>query len=95
MTESLAHLQAAAHKQKLIFGAIPLPIVPLFEEASSLAHAGDIMRLFLEDHELARAAKTTWGARLEMMVGYSDSASRCENRARLLPRVGLRWSWSI
>ncbi len=74
MTQSLAHLQAAARKQIKIFGHIPLPIVPLFEESSSLQDSENIMQSFIHDRKLLHAAKQNWNSQLEMMVGYSDSS---------------------
>jgi phosphoenolpyruvate carboxylase len=74
MTESLAHIRMAAAHQKKIWGAIRLPIIPLFEEAKSLREADEIVREMLEDRELLKAIRNLWDGRVEMMVGYSDSS---------------------
>ena len=74
MTESVEHLQAAAEFQRDVFGNIPLPIIPLFEESGSLANSDKIMLEFTKNPDLKKAAYENWGGQVEMMVGYSDSA---------------------
>jgi phosphoenolpyruvate carboxylase len=74
MTQSAAHLKMAARKQKHVFGAAKLPIIPLFEEAASLANSNVIMREVLKDSELKSVIKKYWRSTVEMMVGYSDSS---------------------
>jgi phosphoenolpyruvate carboxylase len=74
MTESAAHLRAAALKQKKFLGQILLPIVPLFEEAASLAQSAEIMKAVFKDELLITAIKTHWDSKVELMVGYSDSS---------------------
>lgn len=74
MTQSPAHLKMAATKQKTFLGAAKIPIIPLFEEATSLANAHIIMRGVLKDKILSAAIKTHWHSQIEMMVGYSDSS---------------------
>lgn len=74
MCESLEHIEAAAWFQKKIFKKISLPIVPLFEEASSLADSEEIIGQYLQTKELKNAIVKNWDGQLEMMVGYSDSS---------------------
>lgn len=74
MTESAAHLKMAALKQKKYLGQIILPVVPLFEEASSLAASAEIMNEVFSDEVLKNAIKTLWNSKVELMVGYSDSS---------------------
>ncbi len=74
MTESIEHIQAAAGFQRAVFGNIPLPIIPLFEESGSLANSHNIMTEFTKDPNLKNAAFENWSGQIEMMVGYSDSA---------------------
>ncbi len=74
MCESMVHIRAAANKQKQAFGDICLPVIPLFEEASSLADAPKIMLEMTNDAAMKKACQKNWGGLLEMMVGYSDSA---------------------
>tara|TARA_B110001454_G_scaffold219204_1_gene252199 strand:- start:10141 stop:12474 length:2334 start_codon:yes stop_codon:yes gene_type:complete len=74
MTQSAEHLKMAASKQRKVFGAAKLPIIPLFEEAQSLANSDKIMRDVLKDRELKSVIKNYWRSTVEMMVGYSDSS---------------------
>lgn len=74
MCESLEHIQAAAWFQKNVFGKLSLPIVPLFEEAKSLADSENIIGQYLENKELKTAILKNWNGQLEIMVGYSDSS---------------------
>lgn len=74
MTESVAHLKAAAQKQTAAFGEISLPIIPLFEGADSLANSHHIMKDILQDVRIRSAIKKFWDSKVEMMVGYSDSS---------------------
>lgn len=74
MCESLAHIQAAGEFEKATLGGLRLPIIPLFEEARTLKESAHIVAQMLGDHAIADAAKAKWDGRLEIMVGYSDSA---------------------
>jgi phosphoenolpyruvate carboxylase len=93
MAESLTHVKRAAHKQRKAFGDIRLPIIPLFEESSSLKDSPRIVRQILEDPALKKAIQKNWGRMLELMVGYSDSSKEAgvlSSRlaiARTLPRL--------
>lgn len=74
MTESAAHIKAAAVKQKKYLKQIILPVVPLFEEALSLAQSAEIMAEIFKDEILKSAIKNFWNSQVEIMVGYSDSS---------------------
>jgi phosphoenolpyruvate carboxylase len=74
MASSLEHIQAAAGFQKAVFGRNRLPIIPLFEEAGSLAKADQIITAFVNEPALKEDAVELWDGFLEMMVGYSDSS---------------------
>jgi phosphoenolpyruvate carboxylase len=74
MCESIEHIRMAADKQVAAFGDIRLPVIPLFEEASSLADSSEIMTAMTKDARLKKAAREYWDSLIEMMVGYSDSA---------------------
>ncbi len=74
MTESAAHIKAAALKQKKFLGQIILPVVPLFEESASLAQSADILTEVFNDELLMTAIKKLWNSKVELMVGYSDSS---------------------
>jgi phosphoenolpyruvate carboxylase len=74
MAESIEHIRRAAAKQREVFGYLPLPIIPLFEEAKSLKRSPEILKEFVGDRSLKAAAKKYWNGQLELMVGYSDSS---------------------
>jgi phosphoenolpyruvate carboxylase len=74
MCESIEHIRMAAQLELKIFSAIRIPIIPLFEEASSLQDSEHIVRQMVEDKTLHQAAKKYWDSIIELMVGYSDSA---------------------
>ena len=74
MTESIEHIRMAAKKQREAFGAIRLPTIPLFEEASSLKDSDQIVKAMTQDSQILQAAKKHWDGQIEMMVGYSDSS---------------------
>ncbi len=74
MTGSIAHLLAAADFQRSVFGNIPVPVIPLFEDSGSLAKSDSIMTEFTKNPIMKKAANQYWNNQIEMMVGYSDSA---------------------
>lgn len=74
MAESAAHIKTAALKQRKYLGKIILPVVPLFEEALSLAQSAEITTAVFKDDVLKSAIKNHWNSKLEIMVGYSDSS---------------------
>lgn len=74
MTESADHLRTAAQYQIAIFGEVLLPIIPLFEEATSLKNSEQIMSEVLKDPLISKSARNHWDGIIEMMVGYSDSS---------------------
>lgn len=74
MTESATHIKMAALKQKQYLGEILLPVVPLFEEATSLALSSEIMDAAFKDDLFKTAVRKHWGSKVEIMVGYSDSS---------------------
>lgn len=74
MAEKLEHIEAAAQKQIDVFGGIVLPVVPLFEESSSLAESDQIIAQMIQVPRLKKAIRELWNNKVEMMVGYSDSS---------------------
>lgn len=74
MAESAHHVKTAALKQRKYLGQIILPVVPLFEEALSLAQSAEIMTEVFKDDVLKTAIKKHWDSKVEIMVGYSDSS---------------------
>ena len=60
---------------KKTFRKYTIPIVPLFETASSLERATDILEeLFKEKPEFLKVHQDEWSKRFEIMLGYSDSS---------------------
>lgn len=86
MTDSIEHLRQAGRCQKKAFGRLAIPIIPLFEESSSLADSENIVRGMIEDKAIAQAARKQWDGKLELMVGYSDSSKEA---GVLFSRVGI------
>ncbi len=74
MASTLEHLQVAAKLIRSKLGDVFLPIVPLFEQAEALQDSPRIVSEILNDRTLAKALRTHWQGRLELMVGYSDSS---------------------
>jgi len=70
MTRSASDVLAVELLQKALGVAAPLRVVPLFETARDLQHAGAVMDSLLAEPWFR--ART--GGRVEVMVGYSDSA---------------------
>jgi phosphoenolpyruvate carboxylase len=74
MASELEHIEAAARRQKAAFGELRLPIIPLFEEAGSLARSESIVSAMLKSPEIIEGVREHWNNMVEIMVGYSDSA---------------------
>lgn len=93
MAQSLEHIQAAAKKQVKAFGAVKIPVIPLFEETTSLNKSAEIMTAMLKEPALKKAVHEHWDGLVEVMVGYSDSAKEAgviSSRlaiARALPKL--------
>jgi phosphoenolpyruvate carboxylase len=74
MTRNEQDLLNAAALQRKVFASLPLPVVPLFENADALKNAAQIVSAVLKDSEFRRELATTWDKYFEVMLGYSDSA---------------------
>ena len=74
MASELEHIEAAAKRQKAAFGDLRLPIIPLFEEAGSLARSESIVSAMLKSPAIIEGIRKHWNNMVEIMVGYSDSA---------------------
>ncbi len=55
-------------------GDYNLPIIPLFENRHALENAADMVTKIPDVPKVRETIKTKWGNKLEVMVGYSDSA---------------------
>lgn len=73
-TESARDLTAGLSLVRRFLGDLRLPVVPLFESASSLSGAVAIVNEFLKKSAHRRIVEKQWAAKFEVMLGYSDSA---------------------
>ncbi len=74
MAGMVAHLKRAARFMKLTLGGARVPIVPLLEQGEALKAGPSLVRAMLRDPVIAAAVEKWWGNKIEVMVGYSDSA---------------------
>jgi len=74
MASECEHLRVADAKVRAAFGRTSLPVIPLLEQKSALQRGPEIVRAMLRDKHLGRDIRKSWGGKLEVMVGYSDSA---------------------
>jgi len=74
MTEKIEHLEAAAALVQKTFGAVRLPIVPLFEQLKALQQAPQVVTELLRRPVFKKARRKYWDGKQEMMLGYSDSS---------------------
>lgn len=73
--ESAADVLDAARAVRRVFGSAALPVIPLFESPSALDGAVPVLEGCWKDARFRRALRER-GGRLEVMLGYSDSAKR-------------------
>lgn len=73
-TEGSKDLIAGVNLVKKYLGEARLPVVPLFESASSLKRGPEIIAEFLKSSRHQSLVRNTWSAKFEIMLGYSDSA---------------------
>lgn len=76
MASELQHLEAAASMVAASLGAVKIPVIPLFEQLEALIDGPKIIAQVLENKKLKTALKDYWGNRIEVMLGYSDSAKQ-------------------
>lgn len=74
MTQKAEHVIMAFKRQRNFLKSRSIAVIPLFEDAVSLADSEKIMAVLLKNPQILAAAKKDWGGRFEMMVGYSDSS---------------------
>lgn len=53
-----------------------LPLIPLFESRESLKNSEKILTEWLDDKTVLKTIKEQWREKLEVMLGYSDSAKQ-------------------
>jgi len=59
---------------KVIVGSTVLPVVPLFEDENALKGSKKILSELIAEKNFSKPLRRNWGSRLEIMLGYSDSA---------------------
>ncbi len=71
------HLLLAMRFERRAFrGKLPIPIIPLFEQLEPLERGPEILAEALGDRVFREAVRGPWRGRLEIMLGYSDSAKQ-------------------
>lgn len=73
-TESESDIIAGIQLVKKHMREPRLPVVPLFESAHSLGNSQEIITALLKDPRRRALIKKYWSSKIEIMVGYSDSA---------------------
>lgn len=74
MCESVEDYQAAIRLCKTHLGELSIPIVPLYETRKALKESTQLTQEILEIKGLHSTIQKKWGSKLEIMLGYSDSA---------------------
>tara|TARA_B100001248_G_C27399538_1_gene468932 strand:+ start:128 stop:2473 length:2346 start_codon:yes stop_codon:yes gene_type:complete len=74
MCESADDVLNASKLMKKYMGGLAIPIVPLYETKQALENCEEITAGFLKNKELSKAFHGKWDKKLEIMLGYSDSA---------------------
>ncbi|WP_374077181.1 phosphoenolpyruvate carboxylase [Bdellovibrio bacteriovorus] len=73
-TESAKDIVAGVALAEKYLGKARLPVVPLFESAHALSSSVSIVEEFLKSPRRRKLIKDFWSEKLEVMLGYSDSA---------------------
>lgn len=74
MTNEVEHLEMAATFVQKTLKSMKLPVIPLFEQAGALTRSSEILTGMLKSPLLGPAIRGEWNRRVELMLGYSDSA---------------------
>lgn len=73
-TESAQDIVAGVSLSEKYLGKARLPVVPLFESAHALKSSVAIIEELLKSPQRRKLIKDLWSEKLEVMLGYSDSA---------------------
>jgi phosphoenolpyruvate carboxylase len=73
-TEGARDMIAGMALVEKYMGKARLPVVPLFESSHSLKNSVEIVEEFLKSPRRRKSIEKNWSAKLEVMLGYSDSA---------------------
>jgi phosphoenolpyruvate carboxylase len=74
MCGSIEHVDDGLCLVKRFFKEPKLPVIPLFEQEAALQLSSNIVSQMLENSFIKKGIKNYWHNRLEIMLGYSDSA---------------------
>ena len=74
MAQSVEHIRVTAKMIRRQVGNSKIPVVPLFEQKEALDSGAAILTELLKDKKVKKIVKKLWGGKVEVMVGYSDSA---------------------
>jgi len=74
MAQSVEHIRVTAKMILRHVGNSKIPVVPLFEQKQALDSGATIITELLRDKKVKKIVKEQWGNKVEVMVGYSDSA---------------------
>jgi len=74
MCGSIDNVKSGLLLVERFFGAPKLPVIPLFEQEAALKLSASIVEKMLKNSFIKKGIKTYWHNRLEIMLGYSDSA---------------------
>lgn len=74
MCGSIEHVQAGLKLVERFFQDPKLPVIPLFEQEAALKMSSPIVSAMLKNPFIKKGIKKYWHNRLEVMLGYSDSA---------------------
>lgn len=74
MASSIEDMNAAATLVKRYFGALAIPVIPLFEQRQALLRACAVVEEMLCQPAIRDGLRRYWFGQFEVMLGYSDSA---------------------
>ena len=74
MAQSVEHIRVTAKMILRHVGNSKIPVVPLFEQKQALDSGAAIITELLRDKKVKKIVKEQWNNKVEVMVGYSDSA---------------------
>jgi len=74
MAQSVEHIRVTAKMILRHVGNSKIPVVPLFEQKQALDSGAAIITELLKDKKVKKIVKEQWNNKVEVMVGYSDSA---------------------
>lgn len=74
MCESYSDIENTIKLSKKSLGGLFIPVIPLFETAKALELSNEIISELIGNKEFTKVVNKSWGNKLEVMLGYSDSS---------------------